>query len=225
MHDCRKTREDLTDLVFNEADAARELQLLEELERCAGCRYEYRSMLDALKKFDEAAPAILPPDDYWTAYHASLTERLDHAVHAHAPSVWRRLWTSSFSVPLPVAAAAALLIAATTLVAVRSLMFRTTPAPAPPVASSVTEREVIREVEKPVIVEKVVTRTVYIERPQTSSARERRPAVPSLQNTPDMTAQTRKGENAERERAALNGFQPPPDVKLTVIKGSYPDEK
>ena len=222
MHDCRKTREDLTDLIFNEVDAARELALMEELELCAGCRHEYRSMLDALKTFDEAAPSMLPTENYWTSYSASLDRRLESVAQTQAPALWRRLFTSSFSMPLPVAAAAALVIAVTTIVAVRSLIIQTPVAP--PLAASVREVEGIREVERPVVVEKVVTRTVYVQRPQASAASARRPTVPSIQNTPDMTARTIKNDK-ERARAALNGFQPPPDVKLTVIKGSYPDEK
>ena len=153
-----------------------------------------------------------------------LDRRLDSVAHSQTPSIWRRLFTTSFSMPLPVAAAAALLIAVTTIVAVRSLMFHKQAAPE--ASASVREVEVIKEVEKPVVVERVVTRTVYVQRPQTSSAASaRRPTVPSLQGTPDMTASTGRNDTQERARAALNGFQPPPDVKLTVIKGSYPDEK
>ena len=228
MHDCHKTKEDLIDLVFNEMEAESELRVLEELERCAVCRHELRSMREALQAFDETAPAALPQGpEYWLEYRATLDEKLSREINAsHTARVlpfWRRAFTTSFNVPVPAAIAATLLLAVTSLLAVRSLM---SPASARPStqASAVEQIQIIEKpVEKIVYVDRIVPRTVYVPRRE-REATTRRPLVPSIQNIPDMTAQTQKGE-ANPSGATLNGFQPTSDVKLKVIKGSYKDEK
>jgi hypothetical protein len=82
MHDCRKTKEELIDLVFNEMAAESELRLLEELEACRDCLMEYHSMREALGAFDEAVPAMLPAGEFWVEHHARLEQRLDGAASA-----------------------------------------------------------------------------------------------------------------------------------------------
>ena len=218
MHDCRKTKEDLIDLVFNEMDAETELRLLEELELCRACSAEYDSMREALKTFDETAPGLLPAAEFWTAHHARIEERLQSA-GAHVVPFWRRTLRASFSVPVPLAAAAAILLAATTIIAMRSFIFRSeTNHVQPEAAQKIQYMEV--PVEKRVVEEKVVTRTVYV----TKRGRENNQTAPSSQTLPDITARNKDAGNAQ-PRATLNGFQPIADVKLTVIKGSSTNEK
>jgi hypothetical protein len=225
MHDCRQTNEDLIDLVFKEVDAETELRLLEELEACKACRAEYSSMQEALGNFDEAAPAMLPAGAFWAEHHARLAERLDRfagAERAPLTPFWRRAFRTSFSVPLPAAIAAALLLAATSVLAIRSFIFTGTGQPAAPVEAAATKVQYVEvPVEKRVVEERVLTRTIYV----TKRAARSNPQVPSLQNIQDMTARRRTDSVAPPARATLNGFQPPDDVKLTVIKGSFNDEK
>lgn len=225
MHDCRKTKEDLIDLVFNEAEATRELHILEEMEACRACRAEYRSMMEALDNFDEATQALIPAGEFWNEYRTRLEERLDEVAGTRVHSVvpfWRRTARTSFSVPVPVAVAAALLLMATSVLAIRSFIIKPT---ARPTASDAAAKVQVVEVPvvQRVVEEKVVTRTVYVtKRVQQTSAT----AAPSAQTLPDMTANNSKSEGLNQgARSTLNGFQPPGDVKLTVIKGSYSDDK
>jgi anti-sigma factor RsiW len=222
MHDCRKTKEDLLDLVFNEVDAEEELRLLEELEACRDCRTEYRSMHEALSSFDEAAPALLPAgSEFWTNHHARIEERLGESSGAsRVLPFWRRALGTSFRIPAPLGIAAALLLAVTSMLAVRSFIFRQEAKAVASDAATVKVQFVEVPVEKRVVEERVVTRTVYVTKP----ARQNNQGAPSLQDLPGMTANNRD-EKINTPRATLNGFQPPSDVKLTVIKGSFDDEK
>ncbi|MBD0372390.1 MAG: hypothetical protein ICV60_16220 [Pyrinomonadaceae bacterium] len=220
MHDCRKTKEDLIDLIFNEMDEAAELRLLEEMEACRACRAEYHSMREALGAFDDAAPALQPAREFWPEHHARVEERLDAAQSAHVLPFWRRTLRTSFSVPVPIAIAATLLLAATSVLAIRSFIFNSSPKNAPSEATEAKIKYVEVPVEKRVVEERVVTRTVYV----TKRSRQNNQSAPSAQNLQDITAQY-KDEGINATRATLNGFQPPSDVKLTVIKGSQSDEK
>jgi anti-sigma factor RsiW len=224
MHDCSKTKEDLIDLVFNEVDAEDELRILEELEECRDCSAEYSSMQEALGNVDEAAHAMLPAVDFWTEHHARLEKRIDQFAGASRANVipfWRRALRTSFSIPVPAAIAAALLLAATSVLAVRSFIFTQELKPAGGQAAVERIQYVEVPVEKRVVEEKIVTRTVYV----TKRSRQNNQAAPSIQDIQDMTARTAKDAGASPTRSTLNGFQPPPDVKLTVIKGSFNDEK
>jgi hypothetical protein len=219
MHDCRKTKEDLIDLVFNETGAEDELRLLEEMEACRDCRAEYHSMREALGAFDTAAPAMIPSGEFWTEHHARLRERLIDAAGAQAANAlpfWRRTLRTSFSIPVPVAVAAAILFAATSVLAIRSFIFR--PELKREQANAAAEKIQYVEVpvERRVVEERVVTRTVYVNR----HARRGDRAAPSLQDIPGMTASRKVDENISAPQATLSGFQPPTDVKLTVIKGN-----
>jgi hypothetical protein len=225
MHDCRKMKEELVDLVFNEVGPERELLILEESERCRVCREEYSSMREALNVFDEAAYALAPREEFWTNYHSKLEAMLDEAARVHPVVLpfWRRALRTSFRVPVPVAVAATLLLAATSVVAIRSFIsqsrLRTTAGE--PTAATVLQQPRVVEVPvvERVVEEKVVTRTVYVtKRPRTANQ-----AAPSVQNLEDITAKNSKETNTSG--LTLNGFQPPSDVKMTVIRGSFKDEK
>lgn len=226
MHDCRKTKDELVDLLFNEAEAERELRLLEEVESCRVCREEHRLMQEALSSFDEAAYAIAPAGEFWTGYRARLDVRINEAASSGARLLpfWRRALRTSFSIPAPVAAAAAILLAATSILAVRSFMQTANPsAPVKTGAATAEVRIVEVPVEKRVVEERIVTRTVYVTKP--SRAGSGKESAPSLQDLPGMTAKNTKDAAINPTRETLNGFQPPADVKITVIKGSFRDEK
>jgi anti-sigma factor RsiW len=221
MHDCRKTKEELIDLAFNEVDADTELRLVEETEACAACRAEYQAIEEALAKFDEAAPSLLPASTFWAEHHARIESRIaDFSGASNTVPFWRRALRTSFSIPVPVAVAAALLLAATSVMAVRSFIFKQDANPLRGQASEAKVQYVEVPVEKRVVEERVVTRTVYVTR---KGAQQGGPTQPTIQDIPSMTAQNK--DETKGTRTTLNGFQPSTDVKLTFIRGSLNDGK
>jgi hypothetical protein len=165
MHDCRTTEGRLVDLVFDELGAGERRRLLAELDGCADCLEEYRSMAGALSAFDEAGEAAPPDEAYWHDYQAALRRRLRPAASTVAPRrapFWRRALAARLTVPAPAAAAVALALLFSTALA---LSPRTPPArsPAPPrqTAAAATPPQVPPA---PIVTERVVTRVVYVER-------------------------------------------------------------
>ena len=114
MHDCVKTRELLVDLVFDELGLEARRRALLELEGCADCLAQYRSMTEALRVFDQVTETAMPDEIYWPGYETRLRERL----RLERPSWMRRLadWIGGFGPltvrPLSVAAGLALVLLA-----------------------------------------------------------------------------------------------------------------
>jgi len=155
-------------------------------------------MSDRNELFDEELRSVLRR---WQAPEAppSLDRRVASSFSAQRlkSALWRRILTATVAVPMPVAAAVALLFIGAGVFAVRN------PRPAPaPTAEPVIKT---RTVEIPVVREKVVTRTVYVER-KSRPLRQRA--------APDATALT---SGDERGFMNLAGFQPPKEIKLRVI--------
>jgi hypothetical protein len=217
MHDCRKTRDALVDLAFNEVSQERKLSLLVEIEDCAECSSQYQELKKALFAVDEAADLAQPGEAYWLAYDAALLDRLRRAhgeQRVERRPLWKQFFAARLRVPVPVAALIVLLLIVSTTLSLRSRSAGSaTLAPTAP-APAVTE---VREV--PVVQEKIVTRVVYVERkgrrgralPEQSAAAARaaRPGLVARQDSEATTPLTRTG---------LAGFQPADDVKLTIIK-------
>jgi hypothetical protein len=223
MHNCRQTKERLIDLLFREADASQRAPLLAEVEACASCLEEYHSMAGTLVFFDQATEAMRPRESYWSQYNESLRRRLNAppSITVNKPLLWKRLLTTNLRVPVPVAAAAVLLLLVSTVVAVRSFQ--------PPFIQSRTETPEIRTqfievpVIQPVIQKEVVTRTVYVVRQDRADVRRRMVPV-NADNTMLATSAPPSTTN-DAARISLSGFQPASEVKLTIIKGNYQDEK
>jgi hypothetical protein len=76
MHNCRKTKMNLVDLVFGELDADQQQRALAELQGCPSCSQEYQSMLATLRVFDQTADVVMPEESYWIGYEARLRARL-----------------------------------------------------------------------------------------------------------------------------------------------------
>lgn len=226
MHDCRQTQDNLIDLIFDEADAALTPRLLREVEACAACRAQYRSLTETLAICDEATAAAAPRETYWPQYHQALHRRLlDAARDVPATSIenvplWSRLFTARIRVPAPLAAAAVVLLVASSGLAL-TLMLRPVPEPVVLPAPNMPQVSApqIKFIEVPVVQEKIVTQTIYVPRRGTDNMR--RDAVREnlagvgRQNTaqPDAPA-------AQPARANLSGFKPAGDVNLRIIKGS-----
>ena len=209
MHDCKATRERLNELVGSCEDA----QLLKELRQCEACNGEYASLRNTLRLTDQAVRATAPADDFWPAYHARLRQSLENFSKLDAPSkpaersgVQASLlafFTSSIRVPVPIAAILLLVLGATVVFALRS---RRSPVAVTPII-------VTKTVEIPVIHEKTVTQVVYRKRDRREVA---------SRNANDNPMAPRQNEAT---LVSLSGFTPTNEVKVTIIKGSYRDEK
>ena len=131
-------------------------------------------------------------------------------------SVWTAVKifaVSSVRVPMPVALGLALLTGVL-FFAVRS-RGETAIQPNDPTTSVIT-----KTVEVPVVQEKVVTRVVYLERPSRQSRR-----AGTLENNSTIPAAVARAEAQPAPVLNLVDFKPTDQVKLTVIKGAYKDQK
>jgi hypothetical protein len=201
MHNCRETKERLTELVLDDA------VLPAELGQCNECRAEFEALNATLRVTARLRETVAPSEDYWIDYHARLREKLFHAkaqrskgdfAPLFAPlrlcvNLLVRLLKSSVPVPVPLAVAAIILLVV--------IATRQSPAPNPVVVQV--------PVEVPVIQEKTVTQVVYREKRPTPKPSKRASIAPTSENT----------------FANLTGFKPTDEVKLTVIKGGVPNEE
>jgi hypothetical protein len=262
MHDCRQTQDRLIDVLFDEAGGAERARLLAEVGRCAACAAEYRSLAATLDACEDASAALVPRENYWPRYHAALTRRLlgrtasdarparatgdpQAAAAGRAPShvsFRKRLLTTSIRVPAPLAAAATLLLVATSIVAL-ALAARPAPDPvfvaAPPHAGQPSAAPQIRFIEVPVVEEKIVTQIIYLPRrgdhggggarakfaPRENLAGGGRRNATNATNATGATDATNAtgatdANTAATPRANLSGFKPAGEVNLRIIKGS-----
>ncbi len=227
MHNCKKTREALIEMAVNKTPPDQNGSLQAELEQCAACREEYEAVRNALRVTDQAMKSALPAENFWPDYHARLRQRLEDASESSVGSRQpaspsrvglvvrlRKFVTASIRVPVPLAATAvALLILSVSLTIHLRNALRAAPATSPPsVTTRTVEVSVIRE--KPV--------TVYVERnrrtarynPQQREERER-----------DALTKLARRQRETNPPVSLVGFKPANEVKLTIIKGSYRDDK
>ncbi|MGH9969999.1 MAG: hypothetical protein ACREBG_19695 [Pyrinomonadaceae bacterium] len=223
MHNCKATQARLIDLVFEEADPSESGRLRTELKSCAVCRAKYASLSETLGVVDRSFELQKPAETFWPEYHERLGTRVDqfHAFQfASRQSTnpnrrladLRRVYLGHLRVPVPVAAAFVLLFVLSTLFAVRSRQPVIVAAPTPP------QRVETRTVNVPVVQERVVTRVVYVDM---NRGRARGTAVMDRVNRDEPIRETGPTGAA----SSLADFRPTSQVKLTVIKGSFRDEK
>ncbi|HEV7905421.1 MAG TPA: hypothetical protein VGO96_16390 [Pyrinomonadaceae bacterium] len=237
MHDCRHTQDNLVELLFDEPGSATRSRLLAEVEACALCGAQYRSLAETLDLCEAASAASLPRESYWPQYHAALSRRLHAAAgerqtndaraqRRQSAPFWKRLLTTSIRVPAPVAAAAALLLVALSMFAL-SLAARSAPEPvvlAAPNASQGASAPQIKFIEVPVVQEKIITQTLYV--PHRNSRNDGGDATASRraltrENLAGVSRQNARAPEAEATpRANLSGFKPAGEVNLRIIKGS-----
>lgn len=200
MHDCKETKEKLTELLLDGVNCRSDEVLSAELRSCTDCRNEFEALNSTLRITTRSRELAAPAEDYWTSYHAKLRQKLlniNSVNESHGPSLVQRFFT--FSIPVPAPVAVALILACAIFVPVWIRAARKQPAQTP----SVVHVPVEVRVEVPVIQQKVVTRVVYRDR-QTSKRTSN--AEPKVENT-------------------FAKFKPSDEVKLTVIKGGYSNEK
>jgi hypothetical protein len=168
-------------------------------------------------KCSEALQAWTAPD-----IPASLDRRVFASYHAQmnrAP-FWQRFFTSSLRVPMPVVAAAGLLLLLAGGVAFAALT--AAPTQAVPVTQTITKTEVVT---LPVVEERIVTRVVYLEnkaeKKAPSPVNTLRPSAPPPNEI--KLASHVAGDNAYTN-VDLSGFQPVEEMKVRIIKGSAANE-
>jgi hypothetical protein len=231
MHNCKETREQLTELLLDEDGRAEGV-----LEQCEECRAEFEALAATLRMTARARAAVMPTEDYWTTYHAQLRQRLSDAQEGFHAKAQRpryaktqseelkpglgfdfaslrqplRLCLKSFLLPVPVPLGVAVLAVALVLALFAIRASRQPPAPNPIVVQT--------PVEVPVVQEKVVTQVVYRDRWRVSKPSKRVINGPTVENT---VARSQKPQPED----TLSGFKPTDEVKLTVIKGGSPNEK
>jgi anti-sigma factor RsiW len=214
MHNCKANREALIALALKPPDRTQSLPA--ELETCATCREEYAALRNALRIADQTKQSTLPAENFWAGYQARLRQRLEAGSQSAVPSPafekrpsarLRDLFTSSVRVPIPLAAALLLFLVASFAFALNS---RRPIAPPQPI---VVTKTVAVSVPQETVRERVITRVVYRERDRRQSSRANINAIAARRNEPAET------------QISLVGFKPTNEVKLTIIKGSYRDEK
>jgi hypothetical protein len=228
MHDCRTMESRLVDLVFGELERDETSRLMAEMETCAGCLSEYRSMTGTLLVFDAAVEASTPDESYWHEHQVMRRERLEEIalranVMKHEP-LWKRIFTAKLPVPVPVAAALILALLVSSVLALRPSTKEATMTTVQPPLVRQAPPQVI---EVPVVQEKVVTRIVYIEKNERERNEARRPNPTVQRNNPTLTARRSEEESAQGglfTHANLTDFQPADEMKIRVIKRSNPDE-
>jgi hypothetical protein len=241
MHNCKETRELFTELLLDGMDLRSDQAISAELSRCDECRAEFEALSATLRVTSRLSETAAPAEDYWSAYHSKLRQRLVNAQTASTTSRAKaqrhkdelgplfeplrpRAGTSLLarflktSVPVPVPLAAALVIAAALLIpfairAARKDVQTTTTIVRVPVEVPVVQ-------EKPVIQEKIVNRVVYRDRLVVRGIRRATEASGS-----ESTFAKSQRSRTESMPASFAGFKPSDEVKFTVIKGGVPNEK
>ena len=228
MHNCKATRKRLIEEVLDQTPSDQSGPLLAEIERCPACREEFASLRSVLRVADQAMESALPAESFWSGYHARLQRSLERdSSLASRPrsetgalillrNLLQRLATASVPVPVPVAAILIVLFGLSIVFATHS---RTQPIMEP---LARTSSVVTKTVEVPVIQERIVTRVVYRDKSGPATRN-----IARLEKTARGAAKVtdRRNEPTDSTPISLVGFKPTSDPKLTIIKGSYQDEK
>ena len=215
MHDCRETREQITELLLDGADCRSDEALSAELRACAECRNEFDALKATLRMTARSREVSAPTEDYWLGYHARLRRGIEDCAKGAPAKAQRSKARFSFAalrlgvrttvaVPVPLIAAAIIAFVVLSLVAIRANR-----KPQNPVVVHVP-------VEVPVTEQKIVTRVVYRERPRLARTSKR---IVNPARVDDTFAKSQKPPDV------LAGFKPTEEVKLTVIKGGSANEK
>jgi hypothetical protein len=175
----------------------------------------------------------VPPQE--AGAHARLLA--DFRASVQRPPLWRRALTARVRVPLPVAACAAVvLLGSLYVLGARAATARVEPS----AAQAETTPAAVRVVEVPVVQERVVTRTVYVEKKERGAARgvSARPAgreeLAGRDDKNERGAGTSQGQEPAQGRDAhagyftrvdMNDFQPAGEVKFRIVSRGGTDEK
>jgi hypothetical protein len=228
MHNCKETRKLLIEQALDQIPSDQSQALLVELEHCAACREEFASLRSVLRVANQAMESARPAESFWSGYHARLRQSLERDSSPHSRprteagalvllrSLLQRLATASVRVPVPVAAVLIILFGMSIVFATYSRR-----QPATQLLTG-TPTVVTKTVEVPVIHERTVTRVVYRDRSRRTGS-----DIARLEKAQRNEAKVanRTNEPVANAPISLVGFKPTSDPKLTIIKGSYRDEK
>ena len=152
--------------------------------------------------------------------------------------LWRRALTAQVRVPLPIAACAAFAL----LLSLYALGARATVSVAP----AASQAGAVRVVEVPVIKERVVTNTVYVEKKERGPARGVSTRADARESLAQRDVSNERDERDERDektlrrpepaqspgshagyytRVDMNDFQPADEMKIRIVKRGGVDEK
>jgi len=218
MHNCKATKNDLIELAIRLTD--RNQLPPAGFENCPACREEFASVRNALRATEAAIHLARPAGSFWPGYHERLRGRLER--EPRGSNGWlpptrlnlalslRRLAATSIPVPVPVVLALFIFI-------VFSIFFMMHSRQSSGAGPILTPPSVItKTIEVPVVKEKIVTRVVYR----------------TLQTTPPNLASRDSAKAAANQQPeppaivqGLEGFKPANEAKLTIIKGSFQNEK
>lgn len=228
MHNCKATRTRLIEQAMEKPPCDQSEPWPADLEGCPTCLEDFASVGSLLRVVDQAMESAQPAESFWTGYEARLRQALERDSGSSDSSfaLWlksktgalirlQNLFTAYVRVPVPVAAVVIALFGLSVVLAMHSRLQSTGLIPA-------TTSVVTKTVEVPVIHERLVTRVVYREKsrrgPQdgTTQVEGKRSAA---------NATNRRNAAIENTPASLVGFKPANEAKLTIIKGSYRDER
>ena len=160
----------------------------------------------------------------------------DFRASVRRPPLWRRALTAQVRVPLPVAACLGLVLLGSLYV----LGTRATTRVEPTAVQSNVHPTTVRIVEVPVVQERVVTRTVYVEKKErgaprvVSSPTEAREELARRDDKNErdagapQSAEPARGQEAHAgyfTRVDMNDFQPAGEMKLRIVSRGGTDEK
>ena len=215
MHNCRETKEHITELLLDGADHPDEA-LSAVLRGCAECRREFDSLSATLRVTTRLKESAAPAESYWSDYHFRLRQRIENlAEDLHAKAQGRKGEPRSFFAPLRICVKPVvpipvpLMVFALCLFGILAIRQHT---PESPLIVHVP-------VEVPVVKEKVVTRVVYRDR-RVQARISKQPT-----QTPNTESTFAKSQKPAELPTSLIGFKPTEEVKLTVIKGGSQNEK
>jgi hypothetical protein len=175
------------------------------------CEREMKELLDA---WDAPRPSRALDEGVMAAYRARFQK----------PSFWRRVFAAEIRLPVPAAAAFALLCCGLGWLALGKSTTAFPPRPMPAVETKV--------IEVPVVQEKIVTRTVYVARREPTARRGASALVAGSQNnqqeqpaSPAISLGSQVAGDSAYTSVNLAGFQPVDEIKATVIKGRNNNER
>src|ERR687895_489407 len=91
MHDCRETKEQMTELLLDGVDCRSDEVLSAELRGCTECRNEFDALSATLRITKRSRETVAPAESYWVGYHARLRQDIEHwAKQSHAKAQRRK---------------------------------------------------------------------------------------------------------------------------------------